>query len=104
MSARSSIIRLDTFRSFWTSPTILVWQSCNVEIQEFLIQGGETVRGRVDLNVTQPIAGVKGIMVKWKGFEKTFIEDHYTTSDGNGHTQRTLHPNMASVTAELQIV
>lgn len=42
---------------------------------------GETVVGRVDLDVFAPVAGAKTLMIKWKGFERTLIQDTQWVQD-----------------------
>jgi hypothetical protein len=50
--------------------------------------GGEIVVGRVDLNVTSPIQA-KELKIKWKGFEKTYIENSVTYKDPVTNQMRT---------------
>lgn len=45
---------------------------------------GETVVGRADLEVFSHINGAKNLMVKWKGFERTLIENTVAKSTPNG--------------------
>jgi len=48
---------------------------------------GEVAVGRVDLEVFTPINGANSLMIKWKGFERTFVQDTIVRQDQNG-TQR----------------
>lgn len=54
---------------------------CGGEVQKEIWIGcwhcciGELINGRVDLDVAAPVNGAKTLMIKWKGFERTLIQD-----------------------------
>jgi len=49
---------------------------------------GEMVVGRVDLDIKEHVHHAKHLMVKWKGFERTLIENLTTVATPNGNEIR----------------
>uniref|UniRef100_A0A6B2L2W1 C2 domain-containing protein n=1 Tax=Arcella intermedia TaxID=1963864 RepID=A0A6B2L2W1_9EUKA len=47
--------------------------------------GGEVINGRVDLFLNHEVPAKK-VMIKWKGEEKSYIENTWNDSDGHPHT------------------
>jgi len=46
---------------------------------------GEVVTGRVDLEITEHVHDAHKLMIKWKGFERTMIENLTTQATPNGN-------------------
>lgn len=49
---------------------------------------GELIVGRVDLNLSVPVQA-KEVKIKWKGFEKTYIENTVVENTDQGSRVRT---------------
>jgi len=48
---------------------------------------GEVVAGRADLTVTQHVGHARSLLIKWKGFERTLIENTVVVNEG-GESRR----------------
>ncbi|EGG25064.1 FYVE-type zinc finger-containing protein [Cavenderia fasciculata] len=52
--------------------------------------GGDIVAGTVEMDCIVPFFA-KGVLIKFKGFERVFLQEHRTETEGTGNDKRTVH-------------